>query len=239
MSAASGEPEVIAAIRARRAASTQGAWGWFGDLKYNNIYLATQRGGRQYVMGFQRWGMARAQPVFRSESIMHTLPQLAERGELVTKEYGSREILDTPHPDMRFIASAAQDVDDLLAEVDTLRARLAAAERPTWQPIATAPTDNARPLVLVQFADDGHLVALGWDGIWRRESESWEQPEVYWYWATARGDVEEPTHWAFQDEPLPALILSTTLDDFGPNDGHARTANRSAKQDAATTRGEG
>jgi hypothetical protein len=43
--------------------------------------------------------------------------------------------------------------------------------------------------------------------------------------------VEEPTHWAFQDEPLPALILSTTLDDFGPNDGHARTVRRSAGQE--------
>jgi hypothetical protein len=28
-------------------------------------------------------------------------------------------------------------------------------------------------------------------------------------------------------------------DDDGPNDGHARTVRRSAKQDAATTRGEG
>ena len=93
--------ERVEAIRARRAASTQGAWAWFGNMKFNQIHLATQRGGRRFIMQFWRWGMQNAQPVFQSAHVMRPLPDLVERGELTVKDYPPHEIIDTPHPDMR------------------------------------------------------------------------------------------------------------------------------------------
>lgn len=49
---------------------TKGPWGWYGNGKYNSLYLATKHSGRQHVMGFQRWGMQRAQPTFCQESLI-------------------------------------------------------------------------------------------------------------------------------------------------------------------------
>ena len=75
-----------------------------------------------------------------------------------------------------------------------------------WQPIETAPKDNCRPLYLASFnSDTGELMALDWDGSWESESESWEIPQIYYYWASANGSVEEPTHWAYQDGPPPVM----------------------------------
>ena len=74
-----------------------------------------------------------------------------------------------------------------------------------WKPINTAPLDNERLLVIAQFDDSGELINLDWDAVWESECESWEIPEVYWFWASANGTVDEPTHWAYQDEPLPPL----------------------------------
>lgn len=70
----------------------------------------------------------------------------------------------------------------------------------SWQPIATAPLDNKRPLLLAEFVGQ-ELKALDFDGQWMSESESWEMPEVYYFWATAFGRVEEPTHWMYQPPP--------------------------------------
>lgn len=41
-----------------------GRWGWFGDIKHGGAYLATQTGGRRFVMQFARLGMRDGQPVF-------------------------------------------------------------------------------------------------------------------------------------------------------------------------------
>ena len=67
-----------------------------------------------------------------------------------------------------------------------------------WQPIETAPKDNKRPLRLACFNEDGSIQTFDYDGSWESESESWELPEVYHYWATANGNVEEPSHWMYQ-----------------------------------------
>lgn len=66
---------------------TPGPWGWFGNAKTNEVYLATKHSGRRYVMGFQRWGMRGAQPMF----------QPGERGlvpadTLLTFEVGDRAV---------------------------------------------------------------------------------------------------------------------------------------------------
>lgn len=79
-----------------------------------------------------------------------------------------------------------------------------------WRPIATAPKDNKRPLLIARFNDDGSMQSFDYDAIWKSESESWEIPEVYYYWASANGDVEEPTHWCYEPEgfsKLPAQAI--------------------------------
>lgn len=79
---------------------------------------------------------------------------------------------------------------------------------PAWLPIESAPRDNKRLLYLARFnPDTGELQELDFDGIWESESESWEMPQVYYFWASACG-IEEPTHWAYQDEAIPAAALN-------------------------------
>jgi hypothetical protein len=51
-------------ISDREQAATPGPWGWFGNTDAQSIYLATKRWGRFTVMGFRRWGMNSARPVF-------------------------------------------------------------------------------------------------------------------------------------------------------------------------------
>ena len=53
-----------------------------------------------------------------------------------------------------------------------------------WQPIETAPKDNKRPLWLARFNDDGTMQSFDYNGSWESESESWEMPQVYYFWAT-------------------------------------------------------
>lgn len=77
-------------------------------------------------------------------------------------------------------------------------------KRSGWQPIDTAPKDNARPLYLARFNDKGELVEIDFDGAWERWQESWELSHINGYAWTSAGGIEEPTHWSFQDEPLPA-----------------------------------
>jgi hypothetical protein len=93
--------------------------------------------------------------------------------------------------------------------IETFRARLAQPERSaseepvTWMPIETAPTDNERPLYLARFNEDGELVELDFNGAWEYWDESWEMSHINGYcWVSERG-IEEPTHWAYQDEPIP------------------------------------
>lgn len=74
-----------------------------------------------------------------------------------------------------------------------------------WQPIETAPKDNKRPLWLARFNDDGTMQSFDYNGSWESESESWEMPQVYYFWATENGYVEEPSHWAYQLEEFDTL----------------------------------
>lgn len=69
-----------------------------------------------------------------------------------------------------------------------------------WQPIATAPKDNKRPLWIATFNEDGTLQLFDYNACWVREYESWECPQPYQYWASENGTVEEPTHWMYQPE---------------------------------------
>ena len=71
-----------------------------------------------------------------------------------------------------------------------------------WMPIDTAPTDNKRSLYLARFYND-KLMELDFDGAWEYWQESWEMPHINGYWWVSASGIEEPTHWAYQDEPLP------------------------------------
>ena len=91
---------------------------------------------------------------------------------------------------------AATEVCDALNDV----LYAAASAKAQWQPIETAPKDNKIPLLLARFNDDGSLQSIDYNGIWESDRESWEIPERYWYWASAHGNVEEPSHWMYQPE---------------------------------------
>lgn len=74
-----------------------------------------------------------------------------------------------------------------------------------WQPIDTAPRDGKRPILIAQFNEAGELVAVDWGAEWVGESESWELPHVYYYWASMNGNVDEPTHWMYEPEGFTQL----------------------------------
>lgn len=71
-----------------------------------------------------------------------------------------------------------------------------------WRPIDTAPTDNKRPLYLARF-HGGELVELDFNGSWEYWQESYEMPHINGYAWESNNGIEEPTHWAYQDDPLP------------------------------------
>lgn len=56
---------------------TPGPWKWFGN-RSGGLYLATTHSGRKYVMGFRRYGMNGAQPVFRCADRMVPAAELVE-----------------------------------------------------------------------------------------------------------------------------------------------------------------
>ena len=69
-----------------------------------------------------------------------------------------------------------------------------------WKPISTAPTDNKRPLLLAYFNDQGTLLDIDFNGELASETESWGRPNIIRYWMGTTGNVDAPTHWAYQPE---------------------------------------
>lgn len=73
----------------------------------------------------------------------------------------------------------------------------------SWKPIDTAPKDNKRSLYLARLDDKGGIVELDFDGAWEYWEESWELSHINGYcWVSANG-IQDPTHWAYQDEVIP------------------------------------
>lgn len=56
---------------------TPGPWKWFGN-RSGGVYLATAHSGRKYIMGFKRYGMNGAQPLFRCNDRMVPAADLVE-----------------------------------------------------------------------------------------------------------------------------------------------------------------
>ena len=78
-----------------------------------------------------------------------------------------------------------------------------------WQPIETAPKDNKRPLWLARFNDDDTMQSFDYNGSWESESESWEMPQVCYFWATENGYVEEPSPQRLSYERVQKAVRDT------------------------------
>ena len=102
-----------------------GHWRWFGGR--DQLYLATERGGRRYVMDFARKGMRSAQPRFQIAGVMHgAIDSLTEyvvgdglaRGQKQADADPSvyrMDVSDVDHPDARRIAAVPRMEAALLA----------------------------------------------------------------------------------------------------------------------------
>lgn len=126
----STDHDEIEAIRARWAAATPGPWRWEGTLSSHGIRLvspASRVRPMRLVMGFERWGMSRASPVFQ-------LPDLsvkAAREIAVRHPKYLNDIQALEHPTAIAIAAAPADVKTLLRVVDAQAAELRKARKIT------------------------------------------------------------------------------------------------------------
>jgi len=119
----STDHDEIEAIRARWAEATPGPWCWEGTFSSHGIRLVSPSSRvrpSRLVMGFERWGMSRASPLFQ-------LPDLTVRA---AREISVRhpkylnDINALNHPTAIAIAAAPADVQTLLRVVDAQAAEL-------------------------------------------------------------------------------------------------------------------
>ncbi|ANN71517.1 hypothetical protein [Bordetella bronchialis] len=82
-----------------------------------------------------------------------------------------------------------------------------------WRDIETAPKNNKRPLYLARFDAEGRLVELDFDGSWEYWEESWEMQHINGYTWVSNNGIEDPTHWAYQDEPIPTTAPAAQGDE--------------------------
>lgn len=118
----------IEAIRARWAAGTPGPWIWAGVSTSQTIDLMRARGWGDTVMAFRRWGTQGAQPSFNIDGLLYAAAKGPGGAPLwiTPQDHNPWMIRGIDHPDAIKIAAAPDDVAALLAEVDRLRAALAA-----------------------------------------------------------------------------------------------------------------
>ena len=100
---------------------TLGPWKWFANVKNKNIYLATVDRGRKFVMGFERFGMQGAQPIFQSNK-HYMVGVFEENPEICTASdhNGDFEII---HPDATLIAASPEmyeALEDCFVAINTL-----------------------------------------------------------------------------------------------------------------------
>lgn len=69
---------------------TPGPWSWYGNAGSKSLYLATTHSGRRWVMGFKRWGMSGAQPMFQPEA-----RGLVPASDICTFAVGDRSVRGT------------------------------------------------------------------------------------------------------------------------------------------------
>lgn len=127
---------------------------------------------------------------------------------ILNSVYLPQSMADMPSFDSNLLRKVTETGQKTLAErMRGLKPIEDVPNPPGWQPIETAPTDNKRPLYLARFNDDGKLLELGFDGIWEYDSgDGWEHNNGGHYWQSSGAlfECDQPTHWAYQDKPLPA-----------------------------------
>jgi len=100
-------------LRETLEAATPGPWRWFGH-RSSEMYLATPKGGRRFVMTFKRKGMRGAEPMFQVYTDRQGEPwgwngELVPATDLAVQEVEYRDdIKDIDHPDARLIALAPE-----------------------------------------------------------------------------------------------------------------------------------
>jgi hypothetical protein len=110
----------LSEIKVRLAAATPGPWAWFGNTQVKNLYLATVALGRRCVMGFARWGMNAAQPVFQRHDADGN-GTMVSAVDLVQYEVPYRkDVSGINNPDADLIANAPADLTWAVAEIERL-----------------------------------------------------------------------------------------------------------------------
>lgn len=139
--------------------------------------------------------------IYPQDDVEDIQVSLEKHEEILALVGCQRYWINFPDSTQRYLTGAR--TESRVNRWDSYNRGLQLAPRPHWNPIQNAPTDNKRPLYLARISNNGTLIELDFDGAWEYWQESHEMPEVNGFGWTSNNGIEQPTHWAFQDEPLP------------------------------------
>lgn len=106
-------------ITARFAAASKGPYRWRANTSARDAHLVSQVSPRNVVLGFERWGVQSARPVFLSARGILEPPKM-----IPSAPHNAWDIVAFDHPDARFLEHSWEDIGYLVSELATLRAFL-------------------------------------------------------------------------------------------------------------------
>ena len=113
---------IVADVQARHDAMMRGPHRWYGNTTTRDVYLATEWGGRHFILRFGRWGMQSAKPIFQNHE--RGVMEPFDKGEGVDLGFEvpyRRDFAGINHPDAIGLERAWEDREALLAEIGRLR----------------------------------------------------------------------------------------------------------------------
>lgn len=110
---------MLSEIKARWAKAQKGPWMWDVNMAIHQVHLTTAHSGRIFILGFRRWGMQSAQPLF--QDYKHGIVKPLKRWVKARFAHHPDFDMDIDHPDAQAIASAPSDVAWLVQECERLR----------------------------------------------------------------------------------------------------------------------
>lgn len=117
-------PEEREELRRLAEKATPGPWEWNVNLKSKSVELRGHpRRMRETVMGFDRWGMNLAQPLFNVDGLLVDVSELA--AIVPGREHHADWFRTIEHPDADFIAASREAIPALLADLDAKDAEIA------------------------------------------------------------------------------------------------------------------
>lgn len=116
--------ERLAEIAEMDEEAVKGPWQWFGNTDSHDVYLATVDRGRIFIMGFERWGMRDARPIFQ-EHDTHNGMQSFQAHAIYERDYRN-DFQGIDLPEARVLSEGRQAITQLVAEVKRLRRQLRA-----------------------------------------------------------------------------------------------------------------